>query len=93
MFSSVLADQLAQGLAEALERDTDDEATPTRSDAAPTSSRPPLVAKALESRLVLLRRRLELRCPPLALAPRSRGVFILDLRCQVSLTERASASA
>lgn len=167
VFSSVLADQLAQGLAEALERDTDDDA-PTESEAAPTLPRPPLVAPAavapataaerqptyafclyknddcifvdgkylirgvparilwrvltlhqrdgrseftnrelrldpslglppirdnLESRLVLLRRRLELRCPQLALAPRSRGVFGLDLRCQVQMTERASASA
>jgi hypothetical protein len=46
----------------------------------------------LESRLVLLRRRLELRCPEMKLVPRCRGQFGLDLSCRVSLLERDSAS-
>ncbi len=52
----------------------------------------PAVRDNLESRLFLLRRRLELRCPELRLVSRSRGQFGLELACQLTLTERASAA-
>jgi hypothetical protein len=52
----------------------------------------PQIRDNLESRLVLLRRRLELRCPELGLVSRGRGLFRLALGCNVELTERESAS-
>lgn len=46
----------------------------------------------LESRLVLLRRRLELKCPELGLLPTSRGHFRLRVNCTIAL-EPASVEA
>lgn len=47
----------------------------------------PAVRDNLESRLVLLRKRLEQKCPELSLVSTARGHFRLEARCQLQLEE------
>jgi hypothetical protein len=45
----------------------------------------------LESRLILLRKRLEEKCPEVQIRPVRRGRFELQIRCGVQLRESDSA--
>ena len=50
----------------------------------------PAIKDNLESRLILLRKRLEQKCAGIRLVPKSRGQFRLEVECELVLSEKES---